>query len=148
MSAFLKEAKNLLTAHLGVERYTIIDTKDYPQDGTAWLDVELSDIRLRIMKEWNSDFWIDVASRQPPTKYYPVRNLLLLISGEPAEPSRVMVGHDMAHLAAVLAELLAHRAEVAHRLQPEHLADTERQLEHLSQQVMHPLLRQVTKPRS
>ncbi len=141
---FLEQVEALLQRHAGDSRYEIICSRDYPQQGCAFVDVVFYGVKLRFELDRNFDYWIDVASVLEPDAYLYLRELLLLVSGGPIERSRVQVGHDVSDLGEVLKSLLEHRDEVAMALAPEHLANTRERLAVLHQELMHPALLEVT----
>lgn len=122
MSTFSERVAAILDRHVGTGKYAVISKKDYPTHGTALVEVDLGAIQLKFVMEKGVDFWIEVASPLAPNEYYNARELLLLISGDPIERSRVLVGHDITALDEVLSSLVEVWGNVVTRLQPENLA--------------------------
>ena len=141
MITFLEQVTTLLEEHVGPGKFRIVDSKDYPKFRSAHVDVSLTGVFLQILKDRNTDFWINVASPSEPGKFHGLRVLLLLISGQPIERSRVMVGHDMDAIGKELGELMVNYEAICGALAAETWPETKRRLSDMGKQLMHPAIR-------
>jgi len=141
MNTFLEQITTLLEEHVGPGKFRIVDSKDYPKFRSAHVDVSLAGAFLQILKDRDTDFWIDVASLSEPGKFYHLLELLVLVTGQPVERSRVMVGHSISDIGKVLRTLMVNYEAVVASLTPEHWPETKRCLEDIYRQTMHPVLR-------
>ena len=141
MTTFLDEVTTLLDTHAGKDKFAVVASKEYPGTGCAHVDVSLAGVFLRIKKDRNTDFSVEVARPSEPDKFWYLSHLLLLVTHQPIERSRVMVGHGMDDIGRVLETLMANYEQVVSSLAPAKWSETERQLIEVRKQLMHPAIR-------
>ena len=105
------------------------------------MDVALEGFLLRIVNERNIEFRVEVRSPTESGQFWYLPPLLLLVTHQPIERSRVMVGHNMGDIEKVLETLMENYQQVVTALAPENWPETERQLIDIRKQLMHPAIR-------